>query len=306
MGLVRNAVAGLFAAATVTVGGCGTRVPADAAPAASAADTAALAGLWRSEPTAAFLALAPAINAAVGSAPAMAGLAAVSPALYRDAAGGTQAAAEEHVLTVRRLLADRVGSARAPVLLPTERLGTTWVWNIRRHRYVKSSAPAPDDRIRFVLYAHSGDPTARREPIGHVDLVERSSGATDAVQVLVVASGVTWLDYRFSATPSAGGGRVDVLGSVTDGTERLDFDLRNTVVEDATGFSVMSESQLELADRDVAFTSAVLMRVDDGALTVSASGDEAAVRHALAIWSHGHAVIDALARPLGGFFAQST
>jgi hypothetical protein len=306
MGLVRNAAAGLVTAASALLGGCGTAVPADPAPSASAADTAALAALWKSEPTAAFLAMAPAINAAVGPAAAVPGLAAVSPALYRDAAGGTHAAAEEHVLTVRRLLAGPVGSPRSPVLLPTERLGTTWVWNIRGHRYVKSSAPAPDDRIRFLLYAGSDDPTERSEPIGHVDLVERSSGATDAVQVLVVAAGITWLDYRFSATPTGTGGRVDVLGSVTDGTERLDFDLRNVVTAEAAGLSLASDSQLELADRDVEFHSSVLVRVHDGALTVSASGDQAAVRHALEIWSHGHAVIDALARPLGGFFAQST
>ena len=306
MGLVRNAVAGLFAAAGVTVAGCGAPVPADPPPAVSAADTAALAVLWRSDATAAFLAMAPAINAVVGGATGPAALAPVSPAVHRDGAASPRAAAQEHINTLRRLLAVPAGSARFPVLLPSERLGTTWAWNTRARGYVRSGTPAPEDRVRFVLYGAPGDSTEQRTPIGHVDLVERSNGATNAVQVLVVADGDTWLDYRFSATPSAGGGRVDVLGSVTDGTERLDFDLRNTVAEEVTGVSVTSESQLELADRDVAFTSAVLMRIVDGAVTVSASGDEAAVRHALAIWSHGHAVIDALARPLGGFFAQST
>lgn len=88
MGLVRNAVAGLFAAASLTIGGCGTAVPPDAPPAASAADTAALAGLWRSDATAAFLAMAPAINAVVGGATGPATLAAVSPAPHHGGAAG--------------------------------------------------------------------------------------------------------------------------------------------------------------------------------------------------------------------------
>jgi hypothetical protein len=258
------------------------------------------------------------------------------------ASGGTaapadlRAAADRHGKTLQELLAGRTEPGGSAVLLPSSRLGTTWVWSERRKGYVAGRDAAPGDRIRFVLYAvDSGGVASPLAPIGHVDLVERSSGATDAVQVLVVADGTTWLDYRFSATTATSGGRVDVLGYVTDGAERLNFDLRNTVGPAAAGLSLSSDNELELVARNVEVAYSVVMTADPAAPTKSAlrlavngqryrtitwdeggeyalegaagaapSPDDArAIDQATGIWSYGLATIDALARPIGGFFA---
>ena len=342
MRLRRNATSHLLAAVGIAVAGCthgDARSELDVER--RAADVAALETVWTAEAVQAFLTLAPALNAVVGAGP---GSPAVADVLL-PATGGAAApadlrtAAGRYTRTLREFLAGRTDPGGSAVLLPSNRLGTTWVWSERNDGYRAGREAAPDDRIRFVLYAvDSGGVATPLTPIGHVDLVERSSGATDAVQVVVVAGGTTWLDYRFSATTSVSGGRVDVLGYVTDGAERLNFDLRNTVAPGVDGFSLSSDNQLELVARSVDVAYSVVMTADPAApahaaLTVVVNGerygrvtwdegsasalegaagaadatpsaaDARALEQATGIWSYGLATIDVLARPIGGFFA---
>lgn len=342
MRLRRNAIARLLAAIGLAAAGCTQGDgPRELDAGRRAADAAALEAVWTADAVASFLALAPALNAVIGAGPE-------SPAVVEallPATGGGAAPAELHAAAgryTRTLSAFLAGGAEAggsAVLLPSSRLGTTWVWSERTDGYVAGREAAPDDRIRFLLYAvDSAGVATPLAPIGYVDLVERSSGATDAVQVRVVADDTAWLDYRFSATTTASGTRVDVLGYVTDGAERLNFDLRNTVAPGPGGLALSSDNELELVARNVEVAYSVVMTAGPAAPThaaltlavngerygrvtwdeggdyaleaaAGATGEAATAEHARAlaqatgIWSYGLATIDVLARPIGGFFA---
>src|SRR5438105_4698290 len=96
---------------------------------------------------------------------------------------------------------------------------------------------APSNGVRFILYALdlAGQPIAT-QPIGYADLMDESSGNTQTLHVLVVGTTtdppVTYLDYAVSVTLGAGTATVAVVGFITDGIERLDF---NAAIGETTG-----------------------------------------------------------------------
>src|SRR3989454_10375484 len=90
------------------------------------------------------------------------------------------------------------------------------------------SPGAPSNGVRFILYALdlAGQPIAA-QPIGYADLMDESSGNTQTLHVLVVGTTtdppVTYLDYAVSVTLGVGTATAAVVGFITDGIERLDF-----------------------------------------------------------------------------------
>jgi hypothetical protein len=108
----------------------------------------------------------------------------------------------------------------------TTALGTTFVWDPNANAYIASSdSGAPANGERFMLYAisqHTGLPSVPLTSIGYVDLTDASAGATGVTLVGTPAAGAnaTYASYSVAA------GGASLAGFVTDGTTRLDLNVR--------------------------------------------------------------------------------
>ena len=117
-------------------------------------------------------------------------------------------------------------------------LGKTFVWDTATHGYVEDTtsappAPAPANGVRIILYQvdPSGNVIEPTVAVGFVDLLDESSGNTNALHVIVkggdpTAPGTTYANYTISATvtgvpPNAFTATGN--GFVSDGTRTLTF-----------------------------------------------------------------------------------
>jgi len=111
-------------------------------------------------------------------------------------------------------------------VVTTAALGTTYVWDPATNSYVASSdSGAPANGERFMLYALSqrtGLPSVPLTSIGYVDLTDSSAGATGVTLVGTPAAEppATYASYSVAA------GGASLAGFVTDGTTRLDMNVR--------------------------------------------------------------------------------
>lgn len=160
-------------------------------------------------------------------------LRAARPAL---ADGPTMSPMERQLSAAAAAFARPAGSATAAVL-PPELRGQTFAWNATTFQYEATQRPgAPPNGVRFILYAldPGGAPIVTQE-IGYVDLMDESSGATDRLHTRVVGTTsdppVTYVDYTVSVTATTISGTVTVVGFVTNGTRRLDFNAVVTASE---------------------------------------------------------------------------
>jgi hypothetical protein len=140
---------------------------------------------------------------------------------------------------VKSLLCTPAGPVSgAAVILPSEVLGTTFIWDAGSTDYIASErTDAPDDGVRFVLYdlePGSGMPAEPLSEVGYLDLHDLSTASADAARLVVATGGVTRFDYRVSATGTESDGSANVLGFVSNGEHRIDFDLRNDITSTAT------------------------------------------------------------------------
>jgi len=119
------------------------------------------------------------------------------------------------------------------VLPCTDCLGKTFTYNTQTGRYQASELTgAPPNGARFLLYAvNSATKTVvlPLQQLGYVDLTDKSSQASNTVGVNAVINNSTVLSYDASGSISTGTLSVTAKGYVTDGTNRLDFDLSMTV-----------------------------------------------------------------------------
>lgn len=129
------------------------------------------------------------------------------------------------------------------LLLPESLVGSTLVWDPESERYVVSETrdDAPEDGVRFVMYAVN---PATRKPalplneLGYVDLIDESTDDSSLrLRVRAVdTSGdepVTLLDYVIGGEVVLSGETrlsAEAEGFVSDGTDRLDFLLTQEIV----------------------------------------------------------------------------
>jgi hypothetical protein len=171
---------------------------------------------------------------------------------------GDGAAVRAAALRSARRLAAMVPRGSHPQLsasvaaLPSEVAGKTFVYDAASGSYIVSDRPSLAlDRVRFILYAV--DPVTR-EPVtplvetGYVELIDRTSGSTNAAQVLLVSGGTTYLDYTVFYRETATSGSVTVNGYVTNGSVRANIYLRASLT--ATGGLTLSYT-VSVPQRDV-------------------------------------------------------
>src|SRR5437667_23263 len=142
---------------------------------------------------------------------------------------------------LRAALVPSSGAIAASIFPPGVVLGTTYTWNATTFQYEANDPAvvpgAPSNGVRFILYALdlAGQPIAT-QPIGRADFMDESSGNTQTLHVLVVGTTtdppVTYLDYAVSVTVGTGTASAAVVGFITDGIERLDF---NAAIDETSG-----------------------------------------------------------------------
>jgi hypothetical protein len=191
------------------------------------ADLVAIAETFRTPAVASFAASRGLIDRALAS-PGVAS--AIPPVSARTRA---QFGSEARVFVRHaRVTATRDAESRptGTALLPARVLGATLTWEPRRGRYVTGQEPgAPADGARFVLYAidaATGRPAQPLQPVGHVDVTDADTPSGGAVRLRVISGASTWLDYVVSADRTTESASVGLRGFVTNGADRISFDIR--------------------------------------------------------------------------------
>ncbi len=141
-------------------------------------------------------------------------------------------------------LVRRGDAAHAPIFPPGVVLGTTYEWNPTTSVYEPTSrAGAPTNGLRFILYALDfGTPIVSQE-IGYVDFLDEDPGGTaKRLHILVVGTtpdpDVTYLDYTINSNATSISASGSVLGFITDGTHRLDFNVTTTENQNSVTFDI--------------------------------------------------------------------
>ncbi len=169
-------------------------------------------------------------------------------------------------------------------------LGTTFVWDPAIPGYVASAdSGAPPNGERFVLYAisqRSGLPSVPVAPIGYVDLTapapapDSSGAGVTLVGTPADASATTYASYSV-ATGAASA--TTLVGFVTDGTTRLELDVRSDSTTTPGALTVISaigvptqnvqvSESVTVSGGDTARMTTDLRLASDGE-TVRATGD---------------------------------
>lgn len=250
MRMLRSMTAAALAAALLA--GCGDDDdPSDFDPAGMSSDIESIGAVLEDDVAGAYLNLVDDMSIAISGGGAVLRGSALS---IRVAAQPRPAAATVGALfgpIGEELSASRASRGLSAVRIPNELLGTTFEWNTETGEYEASAAAgAPANGVRFILYAVNpvtGEIALPLNEVGHVDLVDGSTATTEALRVQVVSGSTTYIDYGVALTPSETTDLVVVDGFITDGDERLNFDLRTTF--GAGTFAL--DYELELEDRDL-------------------------------------------------------
>ncbi len=116
--------------------------------------------------------------------------------------------------------------------IPAGLLGVTCIWDVQQSGYIgdpNDDGGAPDNGIRFRLYTiDSGTflPVDPLEDIGYIDIIDLSSEPNIDVDIMANVGGATLLDYGLTGTfnSSANTFNIDMMGSVGNGADQLNFD----------------------------------------------------------------------------------
>ena len=154
--------------------------------------------------------------------------------------------------SVRALAGPRGGVALA--VIPAEYLGDTYEFDTVSNSYVLSERTgAPANGVRFIVYAVNAitdEPVIPLQEVGYADVLDESTATSDALRVLLVSGGTTYLNYGVTASVGETEVRATINGFVTNGTTQVDFDLDN-VVTDALGGSITLDYELDVPSRDI-------------------------------------------------------
>jgi hypothetical protein len=149
------------------------------------------------------------------------------------------------------------GVARSVALavIPAEVLGKTFEYNTGTDAYqVSERTGAPANGVRFIVYAVNPITQVPVEPLqeaGYADLLDQSTTSTNAVRLQLVSEGVTYVDYGVSGSATATTGLAVVDGFVTNGTTKVDFNLKNSYSDVANG-TIGFDYSLDAPTLDVA------------------------------------------------------
>jgi hypothetical protein len=233
---------------------------------------------------------AEAVLSAVTDNPALASLSALAPYMQFGAAQMALSVAPfDPTEPQARTAAERLraigvagpsfGSSASLALFPADLLGQTLVFNPELERYEidDTATGAPADGVRLILYAV--DPILHQileplDPVGYLDLIDVSTASSDALQLVAVIEGETFLDYIASATQTTSSVTLAAEGFLSDGTDQVDFDLSLT----GTANSVSLNYLLSADGNSVRLEASVNGEGDDAfEATLTIDGDDTVV-----------------------------
>lgn len=162
-------------------------------------------------------------------------------------------------------------STAAPAgLFPPSVEGNTYRLNPQTLQYeVDSTATgAPATGVRFILYAV--DPILKRVvtpllEIGWVDLIDESTTTSNSLRITAVVGEVTALDYVATAQLGGGGATFTVDGTISDGSESVDFDLTFA----GSAGSVTIDYLISVQGRDQSIHLVATGSADESSLTIT-------------------------------------
>jgi hypothetical protein len=267
---------------SMSLAGCGGESTPDAPfnPTGTTADLQAMNETFASPTFASFSTFSLMFDAALGGAPIIATSTAALD-IRGKTPQGIRAAA---VRTAQRLAATlrpnpgisastSVHSGQALAAVPPEVAGKTFEYDVTTGSYAATTrAGAPTNGVRFIIYAVDPVSYMPVEPLtetGYVDLTDLSAGSTQAARVVVVSSGITYVDYTITSSSTSTSGRVSVIGMVTDGAIQATVNLSSTVTY--TGGLSLTYS-LDLPQRDVSIdltVSASNISQPDGTIVIN-------------------------------------
>jgi hypothetical protein len=233
MRVPRYARRSLAALALTVLAGCGggdSNAPdAPFDPAGTSSDVGAMQASFDTPAMAGYVAASGAISAALGESAAAAAVRAVPT---KALIAGGKPAAGHYAAVLARTYVEPAGAIRpslSTAAIPPEYLGVTFTYDVDTDQYGPSDLDgAPADGVRFMVYAVNAINGAVIEPlveVGYADIVTTETASSATVRIELVSAGVTYLDYAVGATGSASQITLTVSGFVSNGDDRVDFDL---------------------------------------------------------------------------------
>jgi hypothetical protein len=280
----------LAALALIALAGCGKDSNAPDAPfdpAGTSSDIGALEASFDSPATAGFAAAALAIGDVLGETPAAA---AVKAMPTKALIAGGKPAAGHYAAALAKVYARPSGgitpslSTASTAAILDEHLGVTFTRDPETLEYGPSDLTgAPENGVRFMVYGVnqiSGEVLVPLVEVGYADIVTTESTTAATVRIVLVSGGVTYLDYAVGVTGSESQFTITVSGFVSNGDDRVNFDLDTHVdltdsslgvdytliVPTRGGFRIDFEGESTAGD---VTTSTLEARGPHGAVTIS-------------------------------------
>jgi hypothetical protein len=232
------AAAALIGLMTGCGGGDSNAPDAPFDPAGTNSDIGAIEASFESEAMYGFESAMPAISDILDeTAAAMAVRAAPRKGMATGKSGVREYAGGLAGLSGRPAVGMRPVSPRAAIL--EEHLGVTFTRNPETLAYEPSDRTgAPSNGVRFIVYAVNpinGQPVTPLNEVGYADVEVSETAAAASVRVELVSGDVTYLDYTVGVTvnQSQTAGTITISGFVTNGEDRMNFDLDLHVTENA-------------------------------------------------------------------------
>ncbi|MGH2652480.1 MAG: hypothetical protein ACRDHK_14855, partial [Actinomycetota bacterium] len=183
------------------------------------------------------------------------------------------------VSRIAALIGPPSGAQLVPIIR-SEVLGSTFVYDPATKQYVIDPARtgAPANGVRFILYQlDEGTQAPKPEvEIGWVDLIDEKASSTSSLglRLRVVSGGVTYLEYAFELSGQLVSPTLAVSGFMSDGTERLTFDLTVSGQAIGHGGDVRLDARLEMPSRGFKVTASVRGADGEGHVDLTVQGGE--------------------------------
>lgn len=212
--------------------GCGksdsTAPDAPFDPSGTTSDIASVESAYESDAMYGFQSAMPAISATLGESSAAVALrAAPSKIMAKGKSGAREYAAALARIYTQPTAGMRPVGSRAAIL--EEHLGVTFVRNAETLEYEASDRTgAPSNGVRFIVYTVnpiSGQPVTPLQEVGYADIEVTQTATSASIRIELVSGTVTYLDYTVAATGSQTAVAVNVSGFVSNGEDRVNFDL---------------------------------------------------------------------------------
>ena len=271
-------------ALTALAAGCGKDSNAPDAPfdpAGTSSDIGAMQASFESPAMSSFAAASASMASVLGESPAAAALRAMPT---KALVTGDRKVAGHYAATVAKAYVRPTGGIRpslSTAAIVDDHLGVTFVYNPDTDQYEASNATgAPQNGVRFIVYAVNGITGVPVEPlveVGHADIVVTPSTNAATVGIQLVSGGVTYLDYTLGVAGSESAFTINVSGFVTNGDDRVNFDLDHHLTSDTIaldyqltvptrgGFRIDFEGEAD----GIAVTTTLAARGPHGLVTVS-------------------------------------